>query len=219
MQTTGFGWDMANFLQSSPHGAVFWIYSQNSVDNTGMVQFMLSSTYIKSRLPLLLMLQIHEGLGVHKDLGWDSARTSDANWPKKCSIPWCIVSNKIWGKKAEGNSEIWCLSSPVTVVCDRALPYWRWLNMCLPIGRTELIPYFVLLVHTAFALPIKLSLSHKFSVSSLHFSLTPVQGGDQLPNGIKWWCAIHKANVERRDIQVGTSTLKQDKKLHLGMAQ
>lgn len=63
-------------------------------------------------------------LGVHEDLGWDTARTSDTNWPKGCSVSCCTVSNKSWGKKAEGNSELCCLSSPVNVVCGRALTYW-----------------------------------------------------------------------------------------------
>ena len=46
-----------------------------------------------------------------------------------------------------------------TATCDGALLSWRWLNTCLLMGRSESIPCFALLVCTAFALPIKLSLS------------------------------------------------------------
>lgn len=59
-------------------------------------------------------------------------------------------------------------------MCDRALLYWGWLNPCLHMGSTELIPLFVLLVHTAFALPIKLSLSYVFS-QFLLFNSLPLQ--------------------------------------------
>lgn len=66
------------------------------------------------------------------------------------------------------------LSSPVNDVCDRSLTHQGWLNTCLLVGSTELIPHFVLLVHTAFALAIKLSLSHDFSQFPL-FSSLPLQ--------------------------------------------
>jgi len=39
-----------------------------------------------------------------------------------------------------------------------ALLSWKWLNICLPMGSSEWIPYFAMLVHIAFALPSKLSL-------------------------------------------------------------
>lgn len=68
----------------------------------------------------------------------------------------------------------WYLSSPVNIVCDRALTYWGWLNSCLLVGSTEWIPHFILLVHTAFALPIQLYLSHQFSQIPLFNSL-PLQ--------------------------------------------
>jgi len=58
-----------------------------------------------------------------------------------------------------GCLELWCLSSQVTVMRDEALLCWKWLNICLPMGNSKLIPYFALLAHAAFALPLKLSLS------------------------------------------------------------
>jgi len=53
------------------------------------------------------------------------------------------------------------------------LLYWQWLNICLPKWSSELIPYFALLAHRAFALPIKLTLSqtHEFSCFYLSSSV------------------------------------------------
>ena len=59
--------------------------------------------------------------------------------------------------------------SQVTFMCHGALLSWRWLNTSLPIGSSEWIPYFALHQHTAFTLPIKLSLSQP--TSFLTFSL------------------------------------------------
>jgi len=52
------------------------------------------------------------------------------------------------------------LSSQATVTRDGAMLSWKWLNY---LGSSELIPYSAFLVHTAFALPIKLSLSQPMS--------------------------------------------------------
>ena len=55
------------------------------------------------------------------------------------------------------------LSSQVTIMCDGALLSWRWLNSCLPMGSGEWIPYFALLAHAGFTLPVTLSLSQPTS--------------------------------------------------------
>jgi len=47
--------------------------------------------------------------------------------------------------------------------------FWRWLNTCLLMGSGEQIPCYAFLAHTAFALPIKMSLSQ--TVSFLTFTL------------------------------------------------
>ena len=82
-----------------------------------------------------------------------------------------MLSNKSWGKKEKGGgcSELWHLSSQITVTRDGALLSWRWLNTCLLMGSSELIPYLALLVCAAFALHIKLSLSQP--VNFLTFAL------------------------------------------------
>jgi len=68
-------------------------------------------------------------------------------------------------------------------MCDGALRSQRWLNACLLIGSNELIPSFALLVHTDFALPVKLILSQPMSF--LTFTLlipSPI-----LPVGVSEW--------------------------------
>ena len=61
-------------------------------------------------------------------------------------------------RRKGGRSELWLLSTQVTIMCDGALLSWRCLNTCLPMGSSEWIPCFSLLAYTAFALPIKPSL-------------------------------------------------------------
>ena len=83
-----------------------------------------------------------------------------------------------------GRSEWWRLSSQVTVTHDGALLSWRWLNACLPMGSGEWIPRFALLVHAAFALPVKLSFSQP--MSSLTFTLpilSPSRCGGEWASG------------------------------------
>lgn len=79
--------------------------------------------------------------------------------------------------KEGGHSEWLHLSSQVTVTCDRAWLSWGWLNTCWPMG-SEWISCLALLVWTAFALPIKLSLTQPtlFSLSLFWFSPPPNSG-------------------------------------------
>lgn len=46
---------------------------------------------------------------------------------------------------------------------DGALLSWRWLNTCLPLGSSELIPWFALLERVALAFLIKLHLPQAMS--------------------------------------------------------
>lgn len=88
------------------------------------------------------------------------------------------------GKKEEVGG---CLSSQVAITCDGALPSWRWLKTCLPMGSSEHVPCFALLLCMAFAFPIERSLSQLINFLSLSeygpntftlliLSLTPVVG-------------------------------------------
>ena len=55
---------------------MFWICAENSVDNTGMFSFLLSSAYTEPRA-LLLLTPPASRLGGHKELGGDTAGTAD----------------------------------------------------------------------------------------------------------------------------------------------
>ena len=112
-------------------------------------------------------------LRVHKKLGGDTAGTTDPNWPKRYPAPYDIVlSSKSWGKKEQGEM------FGVTVFVFprnhyRALLSWRWLNTCLPMRSGEWIPYLALLVHAAFALPIKQSLYQHTSFLTFALLIVP----------------------------------------------
>jgi len=83
-------------------------------------------------------------------------------------MSWSTIKSREEGGRG-GHSELWPLSSQVTIMCDGALLSWKWLNTCLLMGNTGLILYFALLAHAAFALPVKLSLSQL--ISFLTFTL------------------------------------------------
>ena len=131
-------------------------------------------------------------LGVHKKLGGDTARTADPNWPKGYSMPYGVMLSNINLGEEEGRGgclESWCLSSQVTITHDGALLSWRWLNTCLPTGSSEWIPCFALLVRTAFALPIKLSLSQPMSFLTFTLLiLSPIPLGER--EGVAVWCLV-----------------------------
>lgn len=47
---------------------------------------------------------------------------------------------------------LWGLSSPVSIMCAEALVSRKQMNICLPVGSSEKIPDFPLLVHAEFVL-------------------------------------------------------------------
>jgi len=66
---------------------------------------------------------------------------------------------KAGGTRRKGGMFGVMLSSQATITHDGALLFSRWLNTSLPTRSGERIPYFALLVCTAFALPVQLLLS------------------------------------------------------------
>lgn len=116
-----------------------------------------------------------EELGVHKDPGGGTARTADSDWPEGYLIPYGIMlSNDTAVKKEELGTFV-----VMTFVFLRnhyawwTLHSWKWLNTCLPMGSSKLIPCFSLIVHSAFALPTELLLSQPTSSHTLPFQSSP----------------------------------------------
>ena len=72
-----FVWGRVNFLHSNWYGATFWICAENSVDNTGMFSLLLSSAYTVKACSVSHTTSPMSGLGVHKELGGDTAGTTD----------------------------------------------------------------------------------------------------------------------------------------------
>ena len=86
-------------------------------------------------------------------------------------------SNKSWGKGA-----VTVFAFP-SVRSDEALFSWRWLNICLPKGSSEWIPYFTLLAWAAFALPTDEFYLNLCMFSLLHFQFSLSAHWGQ---GTKW---------------------------------
>ena len=102
-------------------------------------------------------------------------------------------------RRKEGLSDLWHLSSQVTITHDGALLSWRWLNIWLPMGSSEWIPCFALLVRAAFTFHIKLSLSQPMS---FHTSALPVLSpialvGSERAAAWGWdaWCCSTSAEI------------------------
>lgn len=85
-------------------------------------------------------------LGVHRELGRNTAQTTNAQEPKGYPRPHhFVLRNKSWGKEEEGGmSGVTCLSSQVIATRDGALLSWRWLNSCPPLGNGGWISCFAL---------------------------------------------------------------------------
>jgi len=117
---TDFGWDRVKFLYGGLYGAVLWICAENNVDDRRMFLLLLSSAYTASRPFLLLKLALPASrLGVHKQLGGDTAGTADPNWPKGYPTPYNIVfSNKTGG--VEAGSSYHCMGTHCALVS------WSW---------------------------------------------------------------------------------------------
>lgn len=113
--------------------------------------------------------------------------TADSSWPKGCAIPYGIMlSNMSHGEKGwTGNAQsYWVYLS----MCDEALLSRKCLDTCLLMGRGKWIPYFTLLVHAAFSLPFKLSLSKHMNFCSLTpLSILHPTGCEQA------WCSVRRS--------------------------
>lgn len=89
-----------------------------------------------------------------------------------------VLSNKTSGKeRGRGDMRcLWCLSSQATITGAEVLFPKNSLDICLPMGSSESIPYSALLPHTAFVLLIKLTSSPPMSLSDFHLSSTHPTG-------------------------------------------
>lgn len=148
---------------------MFWMCDQNSVDNT----YVLDNTYGRAMFAqhqgCLSLLCCPQNVGwecTERELGGDTVRIADPNWPKVIQYHMKVFSNEKTHRE-KGCLEV-CLSNlllqmeehltSTNLLQDRALFSWKWLNICLMMGRSELISCFALLGIAVFALPIKLSL-------------------------------------------------------------
>jgi len=96
---TGSDRDGLNFLHSSQQGAAFWICVWNSVDNTQVFRLLLSSACTASKLYFAPLCPPLSRLGMDKNLGRHKAGTANTSWPKGCSRPYNMLSNKSWSRR------------------------------------------------------------------------------------------------------------------------
>lgn len=66
---------------------------------------------------------------VQKKSGRDINGTADPNAAKECILYDLTISNNRWEKEGGRRSELWHLSSQVTVNCEGDLLSWKCLNV------------------------------------------------------------------------------------------
>lgn len=74
-------------------------------------------------------------------------------------------------------SKLWHLSSQGTIMCDGTLLLWRWLDTCLPIRNSEVIPCFPYTDGFCFPYSTTFISIHKFSSFCSSHSLSGLAGG------------------------------------------
>jgi len=75
--STEFDWNGVNFLHSSSYAVVFYIYDQNSVNNTAVFQLLLNNACIAAIKAVSRSAPTASRLRVGKRLGGDTAGTAD----------------------------------------------------------------------------------------------------------------------------------------------
>ena len=169
---------------------MFWTCDENSVDNTGMFALLLSSAYTESR-PFLLLTPPHQQEGWGCTRTWEGTQLGQLTPTDQRDIPHHMAScsaYKAGGRRRKGGTfGVMAFVFPI-----HRYTWWSpaFLEMAehLPAnGSSEWIPCFVLLACTAFALPIKLSLTQPtcfltFTLPIL--SLIPPGAGERAAG----WC-------------------------------
>lgn len=130
----GFGWVKINFLTVAGMG-LLWICAENCVDNTDYFLLLQSSACTASwSFLFFILLYQQEGCGCTRM--WEETQPGQVTPTDQRDIPChmapCSAYKTGGRRRKKGCSELWNLSSPVTVVCDRAL-----MNICLPVRRSE----------------------------------------------------------------------------------
>lgn len=150
---------------------MFRICEENSVDNPGIFSLLLNGVYTRVSAPHLTPPA--RGLGVHKELGGDTAWTADPTDQR--NIPdhmasWSVCRAR--GRRRKGElQEQEHLSLQVTVTQNGALMPWKWMDTCLSQQSCEWII-------------VLLSLLNCLDLSPQVLTFTP----DSLPHpaGSKW---------------------------------
>lgn len=125
--------------------------------------------------------------------GWERAQAGLLAWndQKEYFTPYgCIPSNKSSRKKGQREG-ICCYVAHLTkqtIASAKDLLFSEWLDVCVAMESLELIPPFALLVHSAFPLPAKLSLSWPVGLLTFHvfpLSSTPTPW-DRTKRDVGW---------------------------------
>jgi len=150
----GFDWDRLNFLHRGLYDAVFWIFDENSSDNTLMF-CCCRVVLIQSRIsPLLILICSEEAEGV-REAGRGQSQDSWPQLTKRMSHTWDHAWQYKLGEKKEEGGGCWewrCLPSQVSYVWQAVLScvrtsacQWEVLNgfLILPCLNVQLLLYLV----------------------------------------------------------------------------
>lgn len=177
--------------------------AENNVDNIGMFSLLVSRAYTELSTFLLLTTPPLSGLG------WTKSHT---NWPKGYSIWYDVAFNKKSSGRGRGGKGIFGLLAFVFPSNDHK--WWGFalleMSTCLPVGSSELNPYFALLSCATFALLNCLYLKPQFFMLLFTFLFSHLP----LWRGSKWAIYLSIGDKKKKmDIQLSI-TFQLDKYLH-----
>lgn len=95
---------------------------------------------------------------------------------------------EVWGKEEDrGMFMVMMFVFKVAVICDETLLSRKWLNICLPMGNSEWIPYYVLPTHAVLLRLLNYILIHRFSAFVLLILIPILLGMNEWLDGCLGW--------------------------------
>ena len=126
---------------------MFWIWAENSVDNTEMFSLLLSSAYTEAR-PFLLLTPPHQRLGWGYTRSWEATQLGQRTPTDQRDIPYHMTSCSAYragGRRRKGG-DIWsdgiCLPKSPLRVTEPCFPGDGWAPAC----RWEVVNEFLVLL-------------------------------------------------------------------------
>lgn len=163
-----------------------------------MIYLLQSSACREPRALLLLVLPCQPGAGGALGAGKECSPDSDPDWPKRCPPEHVVMLSKWKAERIRKRRAFIAMAFvfPRKHYVCWALLAWEWLYTCLPVGSNKWIPSLHLLVHAAFNVLSKLSLSQLMSSCTLTITILSLTPPGEHEQEVVWcWAALTGLNL------------------------